>query len=187
MKVILLKGVLCRPIVVTLTLAVAYAVMGWLGLWLAIPPGYATVLWLPSGLAIAWVLMGGARVWPGIWLGSFLANLWTAFDATSTGALLTSVAIPAGIGVGATLQALLGTTLVHRTLGVPTRLGTSDHRYADTGRAGELPGQRHCRGHNLGGQRPDPAGAVWHPLGDMVGGGHARRPHPHAAGAELAR
>ena len=122
MKVVFLRSVLCRPIVAALTLAAAYAVTGWLGLWLAIPPGYATVLWLPSGLAVAWVLVGGARVWPGIWLGSFLANLWTAFDATTPGALLTSVAIPASIGVGATLQALLGAALVHRTLGAPARL-----------------------------------------------------------------
>jgi signal transduction histidine kinase/integral membrane sensor domain MASE1 len=116
------RRTLRHSVVAALTLAIAYMIAGRLGLWLAIPPGYATVLWLPSGLALAGVLIGGARVWPGIWLGSFLANLWTAVDATTAGALLTSVAIPTSIGVGATLQALLGASLVRRTMGVPTRL-----------------------------------------------------------------
>src|SRR6266540_571624 len=81
-----------------LSMVAAYAVTGWLGLWLAIPPGYATAIWPASGLALAGVLMGGARVAPGIWLGSFVVNLWTAWDATHAAALLTSVAIPSSIG-----------------------------------------------------------------------------------------
>jgi len=105
-----------------LTLAVAYAVAAWLGLWLAIPPGYATALWPASGLALAGVLMSGARVAPGIWLGSFVVNLWTAWDASDAAALLTSVAIPTSIGVGATLQALVGAALVRRCVSFPSPL-----------------------------------------------------------------
>ena len=109
-------------IVQVLTLAATYAVTAWLGLWLAIPPGYATAIWPASGLALAGVLMGGARVAPGIWLGSFVVNLWTAWDVTDAAALLTSVAIPTGIGVGATLQALVGASLVRRWVGFPSPL-----------------------------------------------------------------
>src|ERR671924_456251 len=67
--------------------------------------------------ALAGVLMGGARVWPGIWLGSFVVNLGTAFDATHSAALLTSIAIPTSIGVGATMQALVGASLVRCFVG----------------------------------------------------------------------
>ena len=111
-----------RSIATALILAAAYAILGRIGLLLAIPPGYATPLWPPSGLALAGILMGGARVWPGIWLGSFLVNIWTAFDPTHAAALLTSVAIPTSIGVGATMQALVGAFLVRRCVGFPTAL-----------------------------------------------------------------
>src|SRR5262245_20728276 len=57
--------------------AVAYYVVGRLGLLLAIPPGYATAVWPASGIALAGTLIFGYRVWPGILLGSFLVNLWT--------------------------------------------------------------------------------------------------------------
>src|SRR5215831_15269933 len=122
MQVIPLQHTWLRCMVPALTLAVAYAVTGWLGLWLAIPPGYATALWPASGLALAGVLMGGARVAPGIWLGSFVVNLWTAWDTSHAAALLTSVAIPTSIGAGATLQALVGASLVHRWVGFPCPL-----------------------------------------------------------------
>ncbi len=75
MKVVPLQPARLHGVVPVLTLAAAYAVAAWLGLWLAIPPGYATAIWPASGLALAGVLMGGARVAPGIWLGSFVVNL----------------------------------------------------------------------------------------------------------------
>ncbi len=122
MKVLALRRIWLRWIVPVLTLTVAYVVAGRLGLWLAIPPGYATAIWPASGLALAGVLMGGSRVWPGIWLGSILVNIWTDFNASTTAALLTSVAIPSSIGVGATVQALVGAFLVRRRVGFPSAL-----------------------------------------------------------------
>src|SRR5215831_14360784 len=106
MQVVSLQYTRLRDVVPVLTLAAAYAVAGWLGLWLAVLPGYATALWPASGLALAGVLMGGARVWPGIWLGSFVVNLWTALDSPQAAGLLTSVAVSTSIGMGATVQAL---------------------------------------------------------------------------------
>jgi PAS domain S-box-containing protein len=111
-----------RTLVTVLVLIAAYAFAGRLSLLLAIPPGYATAIWPPSGLALAGLLMGGARVWPAIWLGSFLVNLWTAFETTTPMALLTSVAVPTSIGVGAVLQTLVAATLVHRVVGFPSAL-----------------------------------------------------------------
>jgi CHASE1-domain containing sensor protein len=122
MTVVPLRHTLRRSVSAALILATAYAVAARLGLWLAIPPGYATAIWPASGLALAGVLMGGTRVWPGIWLGSFLVNIWTAFNAPTTAALLTSIAIPTSIGVGATVQALVGALLVRRVVGFPNAL-----------------------------------------------------------------
>ena len=122
MEIVALKRTLLHYVVPVLTLAAAYGIAGRLGLLLALPPGYATALWPASGLALAGVLMGGARVWPGIWLGSFMVNIGTAFDATNAATLLTSAAIPTSIGVGAVVQALVGASLVQRCVGFPNTL-----------------------------------------------------------------
>jgi integral membrane sensor domain MASE1 len=103
-------------------IAAAYWATGRLALLLAIPPGYATAIWPPAGLAFAAILLCGARGWPGIVLGSFLANVWTAFDPTTVGALLTSLALPTSLGLGTALQALVGVWLVRRVVGLPMTL-----------------------------------------------------------------
>ncbi len=122
MHVVPLQHTRLRCVVPVLTLAAAYAVVAWLGLLLAIPPGYATAVWPASDLALVGVLMGGAQVAPGIWLGSCVVNLWTAWDATHADALLISIALPSSIGVGATAQALVGASLVRRWVGFPSPL-----------------------------------------------------------------
>jgi signal transduction histidine kinase/CHASE1-domain containing sensor protein len=121
-KVVPLQDTWLRCVVPVLMLAVAYAVVARLGLWFAIPPGYATAIWPASGLALAGVLLGGARVGLGIWLGSFVANLWTEWDTSHAATLLTSIAIPTSIGVGATAQALVGASLVRRWVDFPSPL-----------------------------------------------------------------
>ena len=56
-------------------LAALYFFTAKAALLLAVPPGYATGVWPPSGLALAAVLLWGSRVWPGVWLGAALTNL----------------------------------------------------------------------------------------------------------------
>src|SRR5688500_10939203 len=103
----------------TFGLAAAYFLAGKLALLLAIPPGYAAATWPAAGIALAGVLHWGYRVWPGIALGSFLANVWTSLDATGP---FEALVLPASIGAGAALQAVLGAWLVRRFLGFPTAL-----------------------------------------------------------------
>ena len=55
-------------------LAAIYFAAAKVSLLLAIPPGYATAVWPPSGLALAAILLAGPRMWPGIWLGAAVAN-----------------------------------------------------------------------------------------------------------------
>jgi PAS domain S-box-containing protein len=92
-------------------LAAAYFVAAKLALLLAIPPGYATALWPPSGIALAAILMLGPRVWPGVFAGSLLANLHIE------GSIGASVAIAAA----SSLQAVVAAHLVQRHVGVPYR------------------------------------------------------------------
>ena len=99
-------------------LALGYALAGGLGLLLAIPPGYATAVWPPSGIALAALLLWGLRAWPGIWLGSFLVNVWVSLLPANAAISLTSLAVAGSIGLGSTLQALLGAFLLQRWVGV---------------------------------------------------------------------
>jgi len=81
-----------------------YFYAGKLGLSLAVVHPSATVVWPPTGMALAAVLLLGNRVWPAIFLGAFLVNEITA------GSIPTSL----GIATGNTLEALFGAFLVRR-------------------------------------------------------------------------
>jgi len=103
-------------------LAAAYFITGKLGTFLAIPPGYATAIWPPSGIALAGMLIYGYRVWPGILLGSFLVDLSATLVTGSPSETLTSVITTLAIGGGASLQAVAGAYLVGRFAGFPNSL-----------------------------------------------------------------
>jgi signal transduction histidine kinase len=80
-------------------LAAVYFVAARLGLMVDAVAGFATLVWPPTGIALAALVMLGYRVWPGVFIGAFVANL-------STGAPLLAAL---GIGVGNTLEAVVGT------------------------------------------------------------------------------
>jgi integral membrane sensor domain MASE1 len=109
-------------LMMVLGIATAYYVTGRFGLLLAIPPGYATAVWLPSGIALGAILIGGYRGWPGVLFGSWLLNMAVSFDATSGLPFLKAVALCSSIGLGAALQAVVGAYLVRRIVGFPTPL-----------------------------------------------------------------
>ena len=97
--------------------ALLYYLTGRLGRTAAPPPGIATVVWPPSGIALAALLIFGNRIWPGIWLGAFLANNWAAMPHTNAFAVFSFLATGVGIDTGSLLQALLGAALFRRFLG----------------------------------------------------------------------
>lgn len=67
-----------------------------LGLSLAFIHENVSPVWPPTGVAIAALLLLGYRIWPGILLGAFLANLFTPVPVATAG----------GIAVGNTIEAL---------------------------------------------------------------------------------
>ncbi len=87
-----------------LALACVYFVAAKLGLKLAFLHASATPVWPPTGIALAAMLVLGQRVWPGIMLGAFAANV------TTEGSVATSL----GIATGNTLEAVVGALLVRR-------------------------------------------------------------------------
>ncbi len=99
-------------------LAAGYTLTGIVGLSLAIPPGYATAVWPPSGIALAALLLWGPRVWPGIAVGSVLVNLAVALTTAEVAFNATSVIIAFAIAVGSTIQALAAAGAIKRWVGV---------------------------------------------------------------------
>jgi diguanylate cyclase (GGDEF)-like protein len=94
-------------VAVCVGLAVVYFVAAKLGLRLAFVNASATAVWPPTGITLAAFLLLGARVWPAIFVGAFLANVTTA------GSVVTSI----GIATGNTLEGLVGAYLVTRFAG----------------------------------------------------------------------
>jgi anti-anti-sigma factor len=84
--------------------AVAYALAGKLGLKYAFESNTVTAIWPPTGIALAALVLGGYRLWPGVALGALLANLGTGVPAVTV----------LGIVLGNTLEALTGTFLLRR-------------------------------------------------------------------------
>ena len=74
--------------------------------------GLATLVWAPTGIALAALLRFGVGLWPGITLGAFIVNVWTGAP----------VAVACGIAVGNTLEAVAGALLLDRIVGFHTQL-----------------------------------------------------------------
>jgi signal transduction histidine kinase/integral membrane sensor domain MASE1/CheY-like chemotaxis protein len=99
-----------------LVVAVFYYGAARLGLQLAFEKTNATPVWPPSGIAVAAVLVLGYRVWPGILLGAFVANV-VAFLANQAAGVFATVAISSVIATGNTLEAVVGRVLLTRWVG----------------------------------------------------------------------
>lgn len=98
-------------------LTAIYYITGKLGLLLALPPGYASLVWPAFGVAIAGLLIFGINRWPGVFLGAFLVNL-KSFTT------LTSYAIAAGIGIGNTCGVIAAALFVKKILAFPKAVYT---------------------------------------------------------------
>ena len=88
-------------------LAICYFAAAKVSLLFAIPPGYATAVWPPAGIALAVMLIGGVRLWPGVWLGAALANFTVDLSPPLSFAIAT----------GNTLEAVCAIWLAHRFIG----------------------------------------------------------------------
>jgi PAS domain S-box-containing protein len=95
-----------------LVLAALYVLAARAGLKLDAVGGFATLVWPPTGIALAALLIRGYRLWPGVAIGAFVANV------------LTGAPLPVALGIatGNTLEALTGAYALrlipdfHRTL-----------------------------------------------------------------------
>ena len=96
-----------RRYAVSVLIALAYALVAWGSLRFATVQANVSPVWPPSGLAMAALIGGGLRCWPGVWAGALLANY-----------LLTPVSLPAAllIASGNSAEALFGVAVSARYL-----------------------------------------------------------------------
>lgn len=85
-----------------------YFALGRFGQLLALPPGYVSAVWPPSGIALAAVILFGYRVLPGVFFGSFINNFLLFLSQTSSTYIYICFISSLAIGLGATMQAYLG-------------------------------------------------------------------------------
>jgi len=98
-------------------LALAYAATAPIGQLMAIPPGNVTSIWIPSGVVMAALLARGRHLWPGVFLGAILGNMWAYFRVDSPAAVGAAVFAGLANGAGDALGAYLGAGIVARAAG----------------------------------------------------------------------
>jgi len=85
-------------------LAVAYSAAGFIGLQLAMVGSLVTLVWMPTGIAVAALFRWGWRFWPGVWLGAFAVNMMVSG----------SPGLSLGISIGNTLAPLVAAAALRR-------------------------------------------------------------------------
>ena len=106
------------------TLTLAYIATGKLALMLAVPPGYASPIFPPAGIAVACMLIAGPATLPWVFIGSLLLNVWTGYSVShqldETGYVAALVIAAASMG-----QAAVGGLVLRRGVGYPAPLDNS--------------------------------------------------------------
>jgi PAS domain S-box-containing protein len=108
-------------LLIFVALPLVYLISGWLGLLLAIPPGYATAIFVPAGIAVTATFLAGAITLAPIFLGSFLLNIWIGYAITDQLGYV-GFASALSIAIASTLQAAIGGTVLRRFIGYPALL-----------------------------------------------------------------
>lgn len=75
-----------------------------LGLSLDAVSGFASLVWAPTGISLAFITLFGIKYWPGVFLGAFLANFYSGAPPQ----------IALGIAAGNSLEALIGAFLLYK-------------------------------------------------------------------------
>ena len=161
-------------------IAALYVLAARAGLRLDAVSGFAAIVWPPTGIALAAVLLGGPRIWPGIFIGALVANVLTGAPTLAA----------AGVATGNTLEAVVGAFALKRVTGFrpgldrlrdvialivfAALLATMISATASPGRARKRASQRHSRS-----QRETPKTEA--PQTRAITGPLMRTPSPNAA------
>jgi PAS domain S-box-containing protein len=105
-----------KPLLEILAVSLLYFAFAQVGFLFAIPGANITLLWLPSGLAMAGVVLLGNHAALGVLAGAFLANFVTLGAGIDETPALTALAVAAGNASGALLAGTLFSRGIARNL-----------------------------------------------------------------------
>jgi len=108
-----------RYLALSLGITVVYYLLGRLGLLMVLPPYQVAPIYPAAGWGLAILLAWGLRYLPAVALGSFIVQATTMTEMTDQVLLL-----GLGIGLGAAVQAAVGTLLIRRWCGHPLVLAS---------------------------------------------------------------
>ena len=111
----LVTGARGKLIRVSLAVAAVYLLSAKFGFTMASGVEQVTLVWPPSGIALAALMLVGADAWPGVFLGAFLANVTTHEP----------LAVALAIAAGNTLEAVIAARLIRRVARTPLFIGWS--------------------------------------------------------------
>jgi integral membrane sensor domain MASE1 len=113
-----LESTIRRQLLLYVALPLAYVICGRLGLLLAMPPGFATAVFLQAGIAVTAAFVAGNASLPGTFLGSFLLNVWISYSIKHQ---LDIIGVNAAliIALSSMIQAGVGGALLRRLIGYP--------------------------------------------------------------------
>jgi signal transduction histidine kinase len=94
-------------LLVFVALFVLYVAAGRLGLTLDAVSGFATLVWAPTGISLAALVLFGIGLWPAVALGALVVNVWAGAPALVAG----------GIAAGNTLEAVFAAYALQRIPG----------------------------------------------------------------------
>lgn len=97
-------------------IALVYYITAMWGLQMSFAQTNASPIWPPSGIGFTAMLIFGYQIWPGIWLGAFLANV-TMFMANHFAEFPVVCAVSGFVALGNTLEAVAGVFLLERFVG----------------------------------------------------------------------
>jgi signal transduction histidine kinase/integral membrane sensor domain MASE1/DNA-binding response OmpR family regulator len=109
------------------TLAIIYAKTADISRLIAFSQKNVTPVWPPDGLAVAAVIMLGYWILPGVFIGSFFANIYAFINPLNFPSLLLSILGVIGIALGTTLGIFIGVFLLRKTVSKENILHTPEN------------------------------------------------------------
>ncbi len=94
--------------------ALIYLLVARTSLLLALPGSNATPVWPPSGIALAFFLLYGYRIAPGIAAGAFFANVWTMLSGDISNGIALPIVVAVDTAIGNTLEGIVGYWLINK-------------------------------------------------------------------------
>ncbi|MTJ55566.1 two-component hybrid sensor and regulator, partial [Anabaena sp. UHCC 0253] len=116
-----LKLILFRSALITVLALVYYGTAQFSRILASTPQNVAPV-WPPDGFAAAAMLIFGYWIWPGVLIGSFLANIWAFINTHNLVTLISSILQVLGIAIGTTSGTVLGSFLLRKLVGTQSPL-----------------------------------------------------------------